>query len=252
MLLLPRLGEHGSVRAAAVINFAVGTIVLIHYLRPATRRMTYPALLGVVALAGFIPLSYEILWFRAFSFIRWCRGVRPVALLLSVGLAIGAFASRLFCRERATVDRRNLVPLATFVYVANLLGFLVLPALAWLATTVHAMAAMPLVAVAAGLWERCCHSSVTSASHRTHSPDPGSPTCICANIIGSAADTLTGFGTVRPMDDRNYRALRRLARPRTCDHHPRLLCWPQSLGRCGIALIAATAIGYTIAAPSLF
>ena len=32
-LLLPRLGEHGSVRVAALANFAVGAVVLAHHLR---------------------------------------------------------------------------------------------------------------------------------------------------------------------------------------------------------------------------
>jgi spermidine synthase len=35
-LLLPHLGEHGSVRVAAVTNLIVGAIVLVHHLRPAS------------------------------------------------------------------------------------------------------------------------------------------------------------------------------------------------------------------------
>jgi spermidine synthase len=159
--------------------------------------VTYLALLGVVALAGFISLSYEILWFRAFSF---ASGGLPtifgqLLFFYLVGLAIGAFVSRIFCRDRdATGDRRNLIPLAAFVYVANLLGFLVLPALAWFATTLSAPAAMPFVAIAAGSWG----AVLPLVSHFGIAPNvlAGSRLSYLylANIIGSAAGTLlTGF-----------------------------------------------------------
>jgi spermidine synthase len=159
--------------------------------------VTYLALLGVVALAGFISLSYEILWFRAFSF---ASGSSPtifgqLLFFYLVGLAIGAFVSRIFCRDRdATGDRRNLIPLSAFVYVANLLGFLVLPALAWFATTLRPPAAMPLVAIAAGSWG----AVLPLVSHFGIAPNvlAGSRLSYLylANIIGSAAGTLlTGF-----------------------------------------------------------
>jgi len=159
--------------------------------------MTYAALLGVVALAGFISLSYEILWFRAFSF---ASGGTPTVFgqllfYYLVGLAIGAFVSRLFCQDRdATGNTKHLVPLATFVYVANLLGFLVLPALAWFATTLSATAAMPLVAIAAASWG----AVLPLVSHFGIAPDTlaGSRLSFLylSNIVGSAAGTLlTGF-----------------------------------------------------------
>ena len=159
--------------------------------------MTYAALLGVVALAGFISLSYEILWFRAFSF---ASGGAPTVFgqllfFYLAGLAIGAFASRISCRDRdARGDRKNLVPLAAFVYVANLLGFLVLPALAWLATSVSAAAAMPLVAIAAASWG----AVLPLVSHFGIAPDVLAGSRLSyfylSNIIGSAAGTLlTGF-----------------------------------------------------------
>ena len=99
--------------------------------------MIYPALLFVVALAGFIPLSYEMLWYRAFAF---ASGGAPtifgqLLFFYLVGLALGSFASRIFCRRHdAAGDRRHLIPLAGFVYAANLLGFLVLPLLSWFST----------------------------------------------------------------------------------------------------------------------
>jgi len=159
--------------------------------------MTYMALLGVVALAGFISLSYEILWFRAFSFASAGTPAIFGQLLFFylVGLAVGAFVSRIFCQDRdATGDRRNLLPLAAFVYVANLLGFLVLPALAWFATTLLATGAMPLVAIAAGSWG----AVLPLVSHFGIAPDALAGSRLSylylANILGSAAGTLlTGF-----------------------------------------------------------
>jgi spermidine synthase len=153
----------------------------------------YPALLFVVALAGFISLSYEILWYRAFSF---ATGTAPTVFgqllfFYLVGLAIGSFASRSFCRRHdATGDRRHLIPLAGFVFVANVLGFLVLPLLAWFATAFDALMAMPLVAVAAASWG----AVLPLVSHFAIAPDrlAGSRLSYLyfANIIGSVAGTL--------------------------------------------------------------
>jgi spermidine synthase len=159
--------------------------------------MTYTALLGVVALAGFISLSYEILWYRAFSFASAGAPVVFGQLLFFYlgGLAIGAFASQVFCRDRgATGNRKNLVPLAVFVFVANLLGFLVLPALGWLAATSRAPAAMPLIALAAGSWG----AVLPLVSHFGIAPDSLAGSRLSylylANILGSVAGTLlTGF-----------------------------------------------------------
>jgi len=159
--------------------------------------VTYVALLLVVAFAGFISLSYEILWFRAFSF---ASGGAPtifgqLLFFYLVGLAVGSFVSRIFCRDRtATGDRRELLPLAGFVFVANLLGFLVLPLLAFLGTLFEAPVAMPLVAVAAASWG----AVLPLVSHFAIAPDrlAGSRVSYLyfANIAGSVAGTLlTGF-----------------------------------------------------------
>jgi predicted membrane-bound spermidine synthase len=157
----------------------------------------YLALLIVVALAGFISLSYEILWFRAFSF---ASGGAPaifgqLLFFYLVGLAVGSFASRIFCRDRnATGDRRELIPLAGFVFVANLLGFLVLPLLAFFSTHFEASVAMPLVAVAAASWG----AVLPLVSHFAIAPNELAGARVSylyfANIVGSVAGTLlTGY-----------------------------------------------------------
>ena len=155
--------------------------------------MIYPALLFVVALAGFISLSYEMLWYRAFAF---ASGSAPTVFgqllfFYLVGLALGSFASRIFCRTHdATGDRRHLIPLAGFVFAANLLGFLVLPLLAWFSTTLDAHMAMPLVAVAAASWG----AVLPLLSHFAIAPDELAGSRLSylyfANIIGSVTGTL--------------------------------------------------------------
>jgi spermidine synthase len=218
--------------------------------------MTYAALLGIVALAGFISLSYEILWFRAFSFASAGAPAVFGQLLFFYlgGLAIGAFASGIFCRDRgATGDVRHLVPLAAFVYVANLLGFLVLPALAWFATTFQGQSAMPLVAVAAGSWG----AVLPLVSHFGVAPDTLAGSRLSylylANILGAAGGTLlTGFvlldhwsiGTAALLVVLLGLALAALLLARSASG--------TQLTRIGLAVIVVTGIGYALAARPMF
>lgn len=86
-------------------------------------------------LSGYIALSYEILWYRALSFMSEGRA-DTFALLLGAyltGLALGA----LWVRRACGPERVPAGPLSTlfrFTLAANLLGFSVVPALGWLAT----------------------------------------------------------------------------------------------------------------------
>jgi spermidine synthase len=84
-------------------------------------------------LSGFVALSYEIVWYRALSFMSEGRA-ETFALMLSAylaGLALGALAARRVCRgERAGL----LGVLFRWSLAANLAGFLVVPLLGWLAT----------------------------------------------------------------------------------------------------------------------
>lgn len=85
-------------------------------------------------LSGFIALSYEILWYRAFSFTSGSRA-DTFGLLLGAyltGLALGALAVRRYCRNGDREGRAQLLgSLATLNLAANLFGFFVVPALAW-------------------------------------------------------------------------------------------------------------------------
>jgi spermidine synthase len=153
--------------------------------------------LVVVGLTGFISLSYEILWYRAYSFVS---GGAPATfgLLLGsflLGLALGAFVGQLFCRERAaTRSQSQLRRLGAFLVLADIAGFLVVPTLAAVATRSHWVLTLPLVGVAAGLFG----ATLPLLSHFGIAPDvlvgARLSYLYLANIIGSATGSfLTGF-----------------------------------------------------------
>lgn len=101
--------------------------------------MTTPLALVLSCVSGYIALSYEILWYRAYSIAMMGRA-QAFGVLLGgylFGIALGSVASRVFCVEDA--DRsRVLRTLAFGVFGANILGFLFVPLFARLVTLPHA------------------------------------------------------------------------------------------------------------------
>ncbi|MEA2713725.1 MAG: spermidine synthase [Gemmatimonadales bacterium] len=159
--------------------------------------MTLALALVVVSITGFIALSYEILWFRALSF---ATGGAPAVfgLLLGAylaGLAVGSFASSLFCRNRAALGNRTyLRHIAAFVLLANLFGFLVLPLLAWVTTRSGSHPAFGLIALSSAM----LGAVFPLVSHFAVAPDRLAGTHLsylyAANIAGSVLGSfLTGF-----------------------------------------------------------
>jgi predicted membrane-bound spermidine synthase len=149
---------------------------------------------ALAALSGAVALSYEILWYRAFSFASG-GSARAFPLLLGAylaGLAFGAAGARRFCREGSAPP---LGPLGAFVVLANVGGFLVIPALAALsARGASWTAALPLVAAAAG----GLGAVFPLVSHAAVPPDARAGARVArlylANIAGSAAGSfVTGF-----------------------------------------------------------
>jgi spermidine synthase len=151
----------------------------------------------VVAITGFISLSYEILWFRALSF---ATGSSPAAfgLLLGAylaGLAFGAFVSGIFCRDPAAVGkRRYLRHIALFVVLANLCGFLVLPLLAWVTSRSATHPAFAMIALSAAM----LGAVLPLVSHFGVAPDAAAGRHVsylyAGNILGSVLGSfLTGF-----------------------------------------------------------
>jgi spermidine synthase len=173
--------------------------------------MTLALALAVVAVTGFIALSYEILWFRAISFVT---GSAPTVfgLLLGFylgGLAIGSFGSGIFCRNLAAHGNREyLRHIAVFVLLANLFGFLVLPLLAWMTTRSSWDPALGLIAMSSAM----LGAVLPLVSHFGIAPDRLAGTHLsylyAANILGSVLGSfLTGFVLLEVMPIRTIAVL---------------------------------------------
>jgi len=216
-LFLMRLaGMQGSVTVAAAINFMVGAAALAEAWRSrgasrrwplpqpissageARRRISSSFLFAIVlaGLVGYVSLSYEIVWFRAFSIAS--NTATAFALILGAylaGIANGSLRVRRsfgasFTREQA-FHRISVALLA-----ASVVGFLLLPAAAWSATTPFGYFFPMLVMVFAQttisgmIFPIICHYAVA--------PDDRAGSQVSwvyvANILGSVVGTLaTGF-----------------------------------------------------------
>ncbi|MEO8576044.1 MAG: fused MFS/spermidine synthase [Gemmatimonadales bacterium] len=160
--------------------------------------MSLAAAIAFAALCGFISLSYEILWFRVYSYIT---GTSPITfgLLLGIylaGLAIGADIAGKISRSGSDegIPRRRTL-LATLAFVANVMGFLVVPimAKATITSTGGWMALIP-VGVASALFG----ALLPLVSHLGIAADSRTGEKLSyvyfANIVGSCAGSLlTGF-----------------------------------------------------------
>src|SRR4051812_15370310 len=204
--LMRLMGQQGAVALACGVNVLVGVGALNVQLKspkaatepdapPAqftTRGFGLAVLLSV--LCGYIALSYEILWYRVYSFAS--GGVaQSFALVLGcylLGIALGSVASRRFCRESAAA--KQVASLSGFVLFANIASFLLVPAAAVITATVHWGASLPLVTVAAGLlgatFPLICHIAIPPDARAGE----GLSYLYLANIVGSALGSLiTGF-----------------------------------------------------------
>ncbi len=108
----------------------------------------------LVALSGFIALSYEILWFRVFSFAS--GGAAPAfATMLGaylLGIALGARVAGRVCRGDRTCDPGQLRLVAFFVLAGNLAGFASVPLCAFFfAQLAGAWIPLAIVVLVAGL-----------------------------------------------------------------------------------------------------
>lgn len=153
--------------------------------------------LVIATLSGFISLSYELLWFRVYSYVTE-GSPRAFGLLLGfylAGLAVGAYASGIYCRrhnERG--GRRQLAALGVFSFLANLVGFLAIPAMSHVVTLGSPKWILVIVAISAGLFG----AILPLVSHLGIAPDSRAGARLSyiylANIVGSAAGSLvTGF-----------------------------------------------------------
>ena len=153
----------------------------------------------IVAITGFINLSYEMLWVRVYSFaIKGAALAFP--LLLSaylVGLALGSLASTRVSRRLGERDPRALAWVAGFVGLGNVVGFLMVPLLAWISSnsdhpqTMALLLPVMLAATALGVqFPLLSHYGVDADADA----GMGVATLYVANIVGSVLGSLvTGF-----------------------------------------------------------
>lgn len=206
LFLMGALGQSGAVMLAVLLNALVGGGALFaHFRTQAQLPVAAPAeasfsgrgfwfSLVVAALCGYVALSYEILWYRLYSFSSGGRA-QAFALLLGcylLGIALGSFVARRFCRAQGGVAQ--MTALSAFVLVANVASFLVVPSTAYLAVLANWAASLPLVVLAAGLlgatFPLICHIAVPPDARAGE----GLSYLYLANIVGSSAGSLvTGF-----------------------------------------------------------
>lgn len=159
--------------------------------------MIFALTLAIAAISGFISLSYEILWYRVISFASWglpgAFGLLLAAYLF--GIAIGSRVAGHMCKGGVEAgDTRQLQRIAWFALVANLAGWLVVPAFGLSAKRWDWPPALVAVAVAAAM----LGAILPLVSHFGIPADERAGARLSyvylANIVGSGAGSLvTGF-----------------------------------------------------------
>lgn len=163
--------------------------------------LPFPWTLVLAALSGVVALAYEIVWARLYSFASGAHSQAFGAMLGSylVGLAVGSLVSARWQEDVRGRRAERLMVLSRLVLAANVLAFLVVPAVSWLLVGVATLGqrpllTLPLVALAASLQGTVlpllCHYGIEAddaAGARVSF-------VYLANIIGSGAGSLlTGF-----------------------------------------------------------
>ena len=165
----------------------------------------------LVALTGFIALSYEICWIRIYSFSSGSRAWVFGAMLGTylIGLALGSLWSLKFQDAKDGSNPSHLRALSLFVLGANIFGFLVAPIISWIVPSASewlvnadlvlilplaTLITLPLVGIAAAL----LGATLPLICHFAIRPDEKVGARLSylylANILGSGAGSLlTGF-----------------------------------------------------------
>jgi predicted membrane-bound spermidine synthase len=218
--LMKALGMQGAVNVAAAINIVVATGALHQaWMRRAddesapthegrgrderaarseTAHTRLALVLILAALTGYISLSYEIVWFRAFMIIT---NIAPAfAIMLGAflaGIALGSSEARRVC-DAAGPGPRLLFILGLCILGSSVLGFLVLPAAAAAALTGVELAVPLTLGMLVFLQTLAAGAIFPILCHLGIAPDERAGTrtsfVYIANILGSVAGTLvTGF-----------------------------------------------------------
>jgi spermidine synthase len=224
LFLMRWLGESKTVGLAAGLNAVVGATVLVWHLVSRERQLAGPetevvdlqkgigtkdaeveldhaagisfaAAVVTAAIAGFISLGYEIVWYHLFSFTTGGLA-KSFAFLLGaylLGIGAGSVVSNRICKKIAGLRSFSRLLIGT-VLVANLLGFLVGPILFNL--VVHASYLWALIPI--GVAAACLGTVFPLLCHISIPPDERAGSRMSylylSNIVGSALGSyLTGF-----------------------------------------------------------
>jgi len=212
--LMRNLGESGSVRFAAVLNFLVGLTALLVRARDGDQgreqikepvseggqtHKTIPFVVGMLlaGCTGFIALAYEIIWYRLYSFAS--GGQAPCfANLLAYylfGVAYGALAVHDECKRKLKNDLgRTLRAGAMVVLAGSFAAYLLGPTLAFSALHISYEYMYGLVTIASAL----LGAAFPILSHAAIGPaeEAGKKLSYLylSNIVGSALGSfLVGF-----------------------------------------------------------
>jgi predicted membrane-bound spermidine synthase len=183
--LLPRAGAAQAVAAAEEAARRIGAFVL-----------SKPRAALLAAVTGYLSLSFEILWFRAYAFLSG-GSARDFAHLLAfflAGIALGGLAGRPLSQlaDRSPMHARLV---ATLLFAAAaVVALLCAPGMALVPADAPSWLALPLVMVVAGLWA----ALFPVIAHLSIAPDRGAGAGIgqlyLANVVGAVAGCLlTGF-----------------------------------------------------------
>lgn len=152
--------------------------------------------MACAALAGFISLSYEILWYRVYAL--GTGGTLPVfGIFLGIylaGVAIGALLAQRLCRETSAAWGRIAHWAGLLAAAAGAIAYLHVPLAAWFAEHRHVAGAMPFAGLAAGLYGAVLPLAGHAAVPPNSKAGRGVARVYLANIIGSClGSVLTGF-----------------------------------------------------------
>lgn len=216
--IMKLMGESGSVHLAASINAVIGILALAVYFRmrdsegqlaepslPETETpaqhyklpLLFPWALVAVGICGFISLSYEIVWYRIYSFASGSNA-KAFALLLAAyleGIAFGSLLSRPLCQTVSGKKASSgLGGIAAFAIAANIVSFFVAPLIAFGLKSLLLVATLPLITISTcllgALFPLICHVSIP-ADYRAGAR---LSYLYLSNIVGSVSGTLlVGF-----------------------------------------------------------
>lgn len=228
LFLMRWLGESRTVALAAGLNAVLGSTVLVWHFMTGERHSArthglsahfedgfaaphaegandpsrqkpagigFPSAFITAAVAGFVSLGYEIVWYRLFSFTT--GGIaKSFAFLLGAylaGIGLGSLASNRVCKT-ITNPQTFIRFLVATVLGANLLGFLVGPILFKLVVHVSYLWTLVPIGLAAALlgtiFPLLCHISLPPDQHA----GARMSYLYLSNIVGSALGSyLTGF-----------------------------------------------------------